>query len=139
MSVNARARWRRARSLMTAIEPTGGCAAGRDRVRCWTMTQAGTALEVKRSHGGAVQLTVDALQGFKSGLKGQLLRSGDPSYDEARKIWNGMIDRRPALIAQCAGTADVVHAIRFAREHGLLVSVRGGGHNIAGLAVCEGG
>ena len=68
-----------------------------------------------------------------------MLTPDDPAYEETRKIWNAMIDRRPGLIARCTGTADVVQAVRFARKHRLLVSVRGGGHNIAGLAVCEGG
>ncbi|TMJ44877.1 MAG: FAD-dependent oxidoreductase, partial [Alphaproteobacteria bacterium] len=63
----------------------------------------------------------------------------DGGYDEARTVWNGMINRRPALIARCTGAADVIAAVRFARTHGLLVSVRGGGHNITGNAVCEGG
>src|SRR5438876_7354367 len=65
--------------------------------------------------------------------------AGDAGDDEARTIWNRMIDRRPALIARCAGTDDVVTALRFAREHGLLISVRGGGHNVTGNAVCDGG
>ena len=68
-----------------------------------------------------------------------MLRPGEGGYDEARIVWNGMIDRRPALIARCAGAADVIAAVRFARDHELLVSVRGGGHNITGNAVCEGG
>ncbi len=72
-------------------------------------------------------------------LRGTLLNERDSSYDEARKIWNAMIDRRPCLIARCAGAADVAAAIRFARENGLPVAVRGGGHNIAGSAVCDGG
>ena len=76
---------------------------------------------------------------FASGLRGQLLRRGDPGYDAARKVWNGMVDKRPALIARCAGTSDVVDAVRFAREHDLLVSVRGGGHNYAGKSVSDGG
>src|SRR4029077_2472047 len=74
-----------------------------------------------------------------AGLRGPLLRPGEGGYDDARKVWNGMIDRRAALVARCAGAADVVAAVRFARTHELLVSVRGGGHNIAGNAVCEGG
>ena len=68
-----------------------------------------------------------------------MLSADDAGFDDTRKIWNAMIDRRPGLIARCTGTADVVQAVRFARQHGLLSSVRGGGHNIAGLAVCEGG
>jgi FAD/FMN-containing dehydrogenase len=76
---------------------------------------------------------------FGSGLRGELLRSGDPDYDGARTVWNGMIDKRPALIVRCATASDVADAVTFARDHALLVSVRGGGHNIAGKSVCEGG
>ena len=76
---------------------------------------------------------------FGTGLRGELLRTGEPNYDSARKVWNGMIDKRPGLIARCAGTPDVVDAVTFAHDHDLLVSVRGGGHNIAGKSVCEGG
>jgi hypothetical protein len=72
-------------------------------------------------------------------LDGSLQRPGDPEYDEARTIWNAMIDRRPALIVRCVSTADVVAAVRFARELDMLVSVRGGGHNVAGNAVCDEG
>jgi FAD/FMN-containing dehydrogenase len=74
-----------------------------------------------------------------SGLRGELIRPGDPGYDAARAVWNGSIDRRPAAVAHCTGAADVAAAVRFAREHGLPLSVRGGGHNIAGHAVCEDG
>jgi hypothetical protein len=80
-----------------------------------------------------------AVEAFKTSLRGELLRPGDDGYDEARKVWNGMIDKRPALIARCAGVADVISAVDFARTHQLLVSVRGGGHNIPGNAVCDGG
>ena len=72
-------------------------------------------------------------------LRGELIGPEDTAYDEARAVWNGMIDRRPALIVRCAGVADVIQAVRFAREHDLVVAVRGGGHNIAGSAVCDGG
>jgi FAD/FMN-containing dehydrogenase len=90
-------------------------------------------------NGGTVSVAADALQSFKAAFKGQLLTPDDPAYEDTRKVWNAMIDRRPGLIARCTGTADVVQAVRFARQYGLLNSVRGGGHNIAGLAVCEGG
>ena len=80
-----------------------------------------------------------AVAAFKAGLRGQLLRPGDDAYDGARKIWNGMFDRRPALIARCAGTADVVSAVNFARDQGLQVAVRGGGHSFPGHSVCNGG
>ncbi len=89
--------------------------------------------------GNTISLATEALQAFKTTFKGPLLAPDDAAYDETRKLWNAMIDRRPGLIARCTGTADVVAAVRFARQHRLLVSVRGGGHNIAGLAVCEGG
>jgi hypothetical protein len=72
-------------------------------------------------------------------FQGELIRRDDPPYDAARRIWNGAIDRRPALIARCTGVADVQAAVRFAREHDLVVAVRGGGHNVAGTAVCDDG
>lgn len=79
------------------------------------------------------------LDGLRSSLRGQLLQQGDANYDDARAIWNSMIDRRPALIVRCAGTADVRTALAFARDHGLRLAVRGGGHNIAGSALCDDG
>jgi FAD/FMN-containing dehydrogenase len=72
-------------------------------------------------------------------LRGELLRPADAGYDEARRLYNGMIDKRPALIARCADAADVVAAVNFGREHGLLIAVRGGGHNGAGLGSVDGG
>ena len=76
---------------------------------------------------------------FKAGLRGQLLSPGDDGYDRARKLWNGMFDRRPALIARCAGAADVIRAVSFARDNRLAVAVRGGGHSFPGHSVCDGG
>jgi FAD/FMN-containing dehydrogenase len=98
-----------------------------------------TDLHVVTAEGSGAILEEAAVADFAAGLRGPLLRPGDGQYDEARRIWNGMIDRRPALIARCAGVADVIAAVRFARTHGILVSVKGGGHNITGNAVCEGG
>jgi FAD/FMN-containing dehydrogenase len=72
-------------------------------------------------------------------FSGELLLPTSPGYDTARRIWNGAIDRHPACIARCAGVADVVAAVRFAREHDLEIAVRGGGHNVAGTAVCDDG
>jgi FAD/FMN-containing dehydrogenase len=72
-------------------------------------------------------------------LQGVVIAPGDDSYDEARAIWNGMIDRRPACVARCTGVADVVGAVRFARERKLLVAVRSGGHGVGGQAICDGG
>jgi FAD/FMN-containing dehydrogenase len=72
-------------------------------------------------------------------VRGEVIGEGDASYDQARQVWNGVIDRRPALVVRCTGNADVIASVAFARERGLPVSVRGGGHNVAGTAVCEGG
>lgn len=76
---------------------------------------------------------------LKAAVRGEILAPGDPSYESARAIWNAMIDRRPALIVRCAGVDDVRSAIGFARDNRLEISIRGGGHNIAGNAVCDGG
>src|SRR5829696_9447260 len=80
-----------------------------------------------------------ALEDLRGQFRGALLQPEEEGYDEARRIWNGTINRYPALIARCAGADDVATAMRFAREHNLLVSVRGGGHAVAGYAVCDGG
>jgi FAD/FMN-containing dehydrogenase len=80
-----------------------------------------------------------SVSGFEAALQGRLVRPGDETYDTARKIWNGMIDKFPSLIAYCADETDVVSAVRFARENDLLPAVRSGGHNVAGNAVCNGG
>jgi FAD/FMN-containing dehydrogenase len=89
----------------------------------------------------ATGATVDAeaMEGFAAGVRGPVLRPDDAGYEEARRIWNGLIDRRPALIVQCTGAADVVDAVNFAREHDLVLSIKGGGHNVAGNAVNDGG
>jgi FAD/FMN-containing dehydrogenase len=73
------------------------------------------------------------------GFRGELVRQDHPDYDEARKVWNGLIDRRPSLIARCTGPADVAAAVRSGRQKQMTVAVRGGGHNVAGTAVCDGG
>jgi FAD/FMN-containing dehydrogenase len=79
------------------------------------------------------------IEELKSGFTGEILLPSDAAYESARKIWNAMIDKRPAVIARCATTLDVVHGVNFARDNGLLLAVRGGGHNIAGNAMCNGG
>ena len=76
---------------------------------------------------------------FESGLQGRILRAGDPDYDVARRHYNALINKHPALIVQCAGVADVIDAVNFARTHRVLVAVRGGGHNVAGRALVDGG
>jgi len=95
-------------------------------------------LQVVTSRGRS-DITETAVKELKENIRGELLTSDSPGYDKGRVIWNAMIDKRPAIIVRCAGAADVIHAVDFARKHDLLVSVRGGGHNIAGNAVCDGG
>src|SRR5919112_6101304 len=84
-------------------------------------------------------IDVKAVGALRGRFRGALLRQGEEGYEEARRVWNGSIDRCPALIARCAGADDVATAVRFARERDLPVSVRGGGHAVAGHAVCDGG
>ena len=80
-----------------------------------------------------------ALEEFKNRLRGELVQAGDDGYDDARKVYNAMIDRRPALIARCADVPDVMAAVNFGRENDMLTAVRGGGHNGAGLGICDDG
>ncbi len=89
--------------------------------------------------GGQTVLEKAAVREFGEALKGDLLANGDPGYDEARTIWNGIHDRYPALIARCAGIDDVATSVNFARERSLLLAVRGGGHSYPGKSVCAGG
>ncbi len=96
-------------------------------------------VQLARINGATADIDDAALDKFQSALRGQLIQPGDEGYDEARKIWNGMIDRRPAFIVRCAGISDVIEAVNFARTNHLLTSVRSGGHNIPGNSVCDGG
>jgi FAD/FMN-containing dehydrogenase len=96
-------------------------------------------IAVVTNDGGSTTIAQEAVDALAASLRGTLLTEDAPGYDEARTIWNAMIDRKPALIAECTGAADVARAVKFASEHGLLVAVRSGGHNIAGNAVCDGG
>ncbi len=95
-------------------------------------------LRVTTTTGADTVLERAVVEDFKTRLRGELLCPGDEGYDSSRKVYNAMIDKRPALIVCCTGAADVVTTITFARTHNLLVSVRGGGHSIAGKAVCDG-
>jgi FAD/FMN-containing dehydrogenase len=94
---------------------------------------------VRTINGTNVTLSAEQLAGLATGLRGTLSFPGEARYDEARTVWNAMIDRRPAAIVHAAATSDVIQTVRLAARHGLLLSVRGGGHNIAGSAVCDGG
>jgi FAD/FMN-containing dehydrogenase len=96
-------------------------------------------LQVITNTGADSVLPEAVVEEFQASLRGPLLQPGDAGYDDARIVWNGMIDRKPALIARCAGVADVIQSVNFARDNHLLVSVRGGGHNITGYAVNDGG
>jgi hypothetical protein len=89
--------------------------------------------------GRETDLPSSAVDDFASRLWGELILPGHRRYEPARQIWNGMIDRRPALVARCAGAEDVVAAVNFARDNELLLAARGGGHGVAGHALCEGG
>jgi FAD/FMN-containing dehydrogenase len=96
-------------------------------------------LEAITRTGAVTVLEQETVEALKASLGGELLLPGSDGYDDTRTIWNAMIDKRPALIARCSGTADVIAAVKFAREYDLLLSVRGGGHNIAGTALCDDG
>src|SRR5690606_8142922 len=96
------------------------------------------AMEIASLSGGAVDVPAGALTALRSRLRGPLILPGEPGYEDSRTVWNAMIDRRPALVVRCSGTADVLATVRFAREHDLLLAIKGGGHNIAGLAVADG-
>jgi hypothetical protein len=89
--------------------------------------------------GHEVPLDDSVLAAFAHRLGGRMILPRAPEYDDARHVWNGLIDRRPAGIVRCSGVADVIESVRFAREHDLLLAVRGGGHNVAGFATCDGG
>jgi FAD/FMN-containing dehydrogenase len=84
-------------------------------------------------------LRSSAVEGFRKSLGGELIAPQDAGYEEARQLWNGNIDRRPGLICRPIGAADMMNAVRFAGEHGLLTAVRGGGHSFPGTSLCEGG
>src|SRR4051812_9517668 len=98
-----------------------------------------TTLSITTIGGQTTTILPEVLLAFKGGLRGRTLIKDEDGYASARSIWNGMVDRSPGLIVRCHGASDVMQAVNFAREHDLVVAVRGGGHNIAGNAVCEGG
>ena len=93
--------------------------------------------ELKQRNGAAVDKAL--IEAFKNDFRGQVILPGDASYDTARRIWNASIDKYPGLIARCSGAADVVVAVKFARANDLPNSIRSGGHNVAGRALCDHG
>jgi FAD/FMN-containing dehydrogenase len=102
-------------------------------------TRADTSIAGISLDGSEIELERAAIRELGEALDGPVLLSGHPEYDGARMIWNGMHDRRPALIAMCTSSADISHAVTFARERNLLTAVRGGGHSWPGKSVCDGG
>jgi FAD/FMN-containing dehydrogenase len=98
-----------------------------------------TTIKAISAGGATLELPRSAIDELRPRIRGRVLLPGDSGYDESRSIWNAMIDRHPALIVQPLGTADVIAAVQFARKHDLALAIKGGGHNIAGLAVCDGG
>jgi FAD/FMN-containing dehydrogenase len=96
-------------------------------------------LEATTLSGGKSIIGDEAVEEFRTKLRGNMILPGDDSYDEVRTVWNAMIDRKSALIVRCAGVSDVINSVNFARDNDLLLAVRGGGHSFAGNAVCDGG
>ena len=104
-----------------------------------TTLEATTFLEVMTLTGESAHIDIQAVNALRGAVRGSVLTADAPGYDETRRIWNKLIDKRPALIVRCTGTADVVKCVDFAREHEVLLAVHGGGHNVAGNATCDGG
>ncbi len=98
-----------------------------------------SAMPIQSRNGGSVHLQSEELEQFRAGLRGTLIQPLDDSYDDARKVYNAMHDRRPALIIQAVDEADVMQALKFAHRHDLLVAVRGGGHSVPGFGTCDDG
>jgi FAD/FMN-containing dehydrogenase len=98
-----------------------------------------TSVKIMTQSGDRISLNSETLGAFAGRLRGDLLGPADKGYEEARRVWNGMIDKKPALIARCQGTADVIATVNFARERNLLLSIRAGGHNVSGAAIAEDG
>jgi len=95
-------------------------------------------MRVTTTQGREIDLKQDTLDGLRMRLRGPLFFPGDVGYEESRTVWNAMIDRKPAIVARCLGSADVIACVRFARENDILLCIKGGGHNIAGLATADG-
>ena len=92
------------------------------------------ALDVALKNTKGMAVGKDGIERFQASFRGEVIQPADFAYEKARKIWNASIDKHPGIIARCAGIADVMAAVNFARENGLLVAVRGGGHNVSGRA-----
>jgi DNA-binding MarR family transcriptional regulator len=95
-------------------------------------------MKLRTAAGSEIELDKKQIDDFKAQVRGGVLLPGEPEYEEARSVWNACVDRRPGLIVRCLGTQDVIAAVKFARAHRVSLSIKGGGHNIAGLAVRDG-
>jgi hypothetical protein len=95
-------------------------------------------MKVKTLEGFEIDLNKDTLDSFQNSLQGPVILPGDADYEQSKTVWNAMIDRSPAVVVRCLGVADVITCVQFAREHNLLLCIKGGGHNIAGLATADG-
>src|SRR5579862_6583161 len=111
--------------------------------RVWAEVAGGNAIPSEIAavtvDGKPVVLAGADLNALRASLKGALLLVQDSGYDQARRVWNGSIDRHPALIVRCANSEDIVRAVQFANAHSLLTAVKGGGHSLSGQSTCEGG
>ena len=108
----------------------------------WAQASSGDApstVAAVSATGTPVRLTAADVKDFRAGFKGKVLLAQSTGYNEARRVWNGSIDRHPALIARCVGREDIVRAVQFAASHSLLTAVKGGGHSLSGQSTCEGG
>ena len=103
------------------------------------VADGGTDITAVGLDGRELTLRSADIEELRAALRGELITAQHPGYDEARRVWNAAFSRRPALIARCAGAADVMRAVSFASAHGLLTAVRGGGHSLSGQSVCDGG
>jgi FAD/FMN-containing dehydrogenase len=124
--------------LQTALAASAAVLAARG-ARADSSGAIPSSLTAVGANGKPITLTASDIKDFRAGLRGKLLLAQDDGYEQARRIWNGVFDRNPALIARCADAADVVRAIQFARAHLLLTAVKAGGHSISGQSTCEGG
>jgi len=96
-------------------------------------------LNTKENKQTIKDLNTSTIEGFMSQLRGDIVKASDPEYNDARKVYNGMINKHPGMIVYCVDVADVIACVNFGRENNLLVAVRGGGHNGGGLGICEEG
>jgi len=96
-------------------------------------------LSLTSRDGTSKNISTGVVDRLRDNMRGELITPTDLQYETARKLWNGMIDKKPALIARCACVADVIRTVNFSKEHNLFFSIRGGGHNVAGTAIAEGG